>query len=328
MIYDCFLFFNELDLLKIRLNELNDSVDKFVLVESSKTFSGKNKPFYFEKNKTKFKKFLPKIIHLKISDFSGVKTTKLFIEKSHFTFVKKNFNTWANEFFQRNYISKGLSDCRDNDIILISDVDEIPNKNVFKRLNNLKGIAGFEQDVFYYYLNNHSDQKIIGTRAIRKKFLTSPQEIRMATNYKVIKNAGWHFSFLGGINQIKKKIKSFSHQEYNQKHFMDSAHLLFNINNGLDIFNRPLSFEQYNELLLPNYIQKNRNTYKKHFKEFLKTSQDILDLKKEIISLRQKLLNIKIKKNNRITQLKNTLNSIYQSKYWKIYTFLKNATSH
>ena len=106
-IYDCFTFFNELEILKIRLNEMYDAVDYFVLVESEETFRGAPKPLFFYENKNAFTRYKDKIIHI---------------------IVKGKFETgspWAREAFQRNQIMRGLENCKKNDIILISDVDEI-----------------------------------------------------------------------------------------------------------------------------------------------------------------------------------------------------------
>lgn len=110
MTYDCFPFFNELDILEIRLNTLDKHVDKFVLVEASKTQSLLDKPYFFEENKARYSKFLNKIIHVKVSD-------------------NPDLPGWVMENHQRNCITRGLVDCNGEDTILISDVDEIPNLN-------------------------------------------------------------------------------------------------------------------------------------------------------------------------------------------------------
>ena len=107
MIVDCFTFFNEFDILDIRLHEMSPWVDRFVLVESAEAFSGIEKPLLFEKNKDRFKSFLPKIVHL-VSPL-----------------VAKSTNAWDRQSYQRNYAMEALSDCKDEDLILISDVDEI-----------------------------------------------------------------------------------------------------------------------------------------------------------------------------------------------------------
>ena len=114
-IYDGFTFFNELDLLEIRLNVLNDVVDYFILVEGSKTFKGEDKPFIFDENKARFAPFLHKIIHIKVVDYPEVDLT----QDDNITLA------WAYENFQRNAIDRGLTDAAQDDVIIISDVDEM-----------------------------------------------------------------------------------------------------------------------------------------------------------------------------------------------------------
>ena len=118
MIIDCFTFWKELDILEIRLNELYDTVDKFVLVEASRTQSMLPKPYYFEENKSRFEKFLDKIIHVKVDD-------ELDVSK----------NPWVFDIHQRTCIKRGLStieNLSDEDFILVSDVDEIPKSLALK----------------------------------------------------------------------------------------------------------------------------------------------------------------------------------------------------
>ncbi|MGN1154356.1 MAG: glycosyl transferase GT17 family protein, partial [Candidatus Gastranaerophilaceae bacterium] len=134
MIYDCFTFFNELDLLEIRLNVLNDYVDKFVLVESTKTFTGMDKPLYYKENKERFSHFNDKIIHIVLDE-------------------TPNEYAWHNECIQRNSISKGLTNCNDDDIILISDLDEIPTPEFIHKYKDIEGIKLFEINQYCYFLN-------------------------------------------------------------------------------------------------------------------------------------------------------------------------------
>jgi beta-1,4-mannosyl-glycoprotein beta-1,4-N-acetylglucosaminyltransferase len=120
-IYDCFTFFNELDLLEMRLNILNNYVDYFVLVEATKTFSGKPKELYYLKNKEKFNKFSHKIIHITVDDMPEIKDN----------------NRWELESFQRNAIIRGLTNCQSDDVILISDIDEIPDPEKFELMKDI-----------------------------------------------------------------------------------------------------------------------------------------------------------------------------------------------
>ncbi len=267
--YDCFTFFNELDLLKMRLNILNDYVDFFVLVESNKTHSGKSKDLVFERNKNQFSDFSHKIIHIIVDDMPELKDT----------------NRWVLENFQRNAIMRGLTKCDASDLILISDLDEIPNpakiKEVkkilikksaqngliyqtyqhFKRLvyklsqnstikkyleyftpKSAKTVS-FKQNLYYYYINGFINTDWLGSKAVLYKdliscFHSSPQEIREVRPKNSIPAGGWHFSYLLTPEQISEKIKSFAHSEFDKKEFTGIEAIKNNIANGKDLFGR------------------------------------------------------------------------------------------
>jgi beta-1,4-mannosyl-glycoprotein beta-1,4-N-acetylglucosaminyltransferase len=197
MIYDCFTFFNELDLLDIRLNTLNKYVEKFIIVEAGKTQSLIDKPFYFEENKHRFSKFADKIIHIKVEDYPDNKN-----------------NLWEMENHQRNCIRRGFSNISDSDIVIISDLDEVPNPKKFDIFNDPNfRMASFEQDFYAYFLNLKSiNSNWIGSVAIKYSLLKniSPQNVR---NHKDniptrIADGGWHFSWLGGAEAAWKKSRS------------------------------------------------------------------------------------------------------------------------
>ena len=227
MTYDCFIFFNELDLLEIRLNILDKVIDKFVIVESTKTHSNLNKPLYFNENKHRYNKFKEKIIHVIVDDYPEF------------------INAWTFEKHQRDCIVRGLSECNPNDTIIISDLDEIPDPKKIKKYKDQKGIITFKQKMFYYYLNNidlkypiwsNTPSKMLRYSEL-KKYNSSPQIIRFAKG-KLIKNGGWHFSYLGGAENISQKIKSFAHQEYNSTEFTNIESIKEKVSAGKDIFNR------------------------------------------------------------------------------------------
>lgn len=252
-VYDTFLFFNELDLLEIRLNILNDYVDYFVIGECANTFTGNKKPLYFNENKKRFEKFLGKIIYVKIPP--------------------KKFNkVWDNDFYQRNYLIKGLKNAKINDIIHLSDLDEIPNpitlKNIIPLLKDK--IFSLNQFLFYYYLNNLNLE--VWNRAKVFKFGSMKNfdlqtirdlEINNLLPCTYVNDGGWHFSYLGGVEKIKYKIKSFAHQEYNKKEYLD------NIKDNLkktdeDIFNR---FTKFVKVKIqgdnyPKWLVENKEKYK------------------------------------------------------------------
>lgn len=227
MIYDCFTFFNELDLLEIRLNVLKDVVDKFVLVEADCTFTNHPKPLFFNENKGRFDAFADRIIHVIVKDHPPFKTA------------------WHYESHQRNAISRGLVGAKPDDTILISDVDEIPRPEVIKRFNGHRGIVSFRQRYYAYYMNfdnvrrvNWCGTKMLsyhdfqhcfdGIKVIDNEIL--PLDVNEGTTANKIRcrnlprsrggthiahNGGWHFTCLGGAKAVAAKMRSFSHQEYN-----------------------------------------------------------------------------------------------------------------
>ncbi len=268
MIYDCFTFFNELDLLEIRLNELSNHVDKFVIVESDRTFQNNQKPLYFKENKKRFAPFLDKIIHVEVT------------KHPKFVPVFNPFSSWKMEFHQRNQIAQGLKNCNPDDTIMISDVDEIPNTEIISTYaNSLKEILILRQHVSYYYLNNRiiydRNGKISredakengiwhGTVILPYHKLTTPQKTRdkatkrrKRVKYKIIPNAGWHFSYLGGAQKIIEKLEAFAHTEFNLPEYKDIDDIKHKLKNGIDLFNDGSEFEiQEIDHNYPNYLQK------------------------------------------------------------------------
>ena len=237
MIFDCFPFFNELDLLEIRLRLLNEIVDKFVLIESNRTFSLKNKKLYYLENKKRFKKYENKIIHIIVKDTPAlfnkffIPTPKSFLRK---LLHKKRITLNAHDIdsFQRNMVTKGLSGCKDEDIVILSDVDEIPNPKIISQIDPGNDRYALEMQNFCYYLNgklfekNNLPVSWIGSSIIKyKNFRSFHAEAREAriltisndTSYKKIRNGGWHFGYLGGLEKVQYKIRSAAHTELDTK---------------------------------------------------------------------------------------------------------------
>lgn len=227
MVYDCFMFSNELDILEIRLNELDKVVDKFVLVESPTTIMGKPKPLYYELNKERYAKFKDKIIHIVVND------------------MPDGVDQWPRERLQRDAIMRGLTNCKDDDIIIIADVDEIPSAKAVKKYNKGMGIVSFEQMFCYYYLNCVADHKWDWAKITTYDKLKGlmPGGVRYAQNTPKIEDGGWHFSFVGGVDKIIEKIESYSHQEYNKPEIKDKDRIAKKIAAGEDIFNRGTKYQ-------------------------------------------------------------------------------------
>ena len=228
-IYDCFMYFDEDVILDLRLNILNPFIDYFVIVESTFNHKGEKRKLKFDINK--YKKFENKIIYL-IFDKEPSGIEKVFDTDNEGEVSRKLIlNAASRENGQRNFISKGLERANEKDLILISDVDEIPNLEKIN-WNTLKDqIVLFKQDMFYYKLNLRLPDLIwSGSKACRKKYLKSPQWLRNVKdkkysffrldtlfsekkyiNVKFINNGGWHFSNIKTAAEIEYKLKSYLH---------------------------------------------------------------------------------------------------------------------
>jgi beta-1,4-mannosyl-glycoprotein beta-1,4-N-acetylglucosaminyltransferase len=290
-IFDCFMYYDEDLILDLRLNYLDVYVDEFVIVESAYTHSGKPRKLIFDINK--FSKFKKKINYIILNDFPpGIKEIN-----EHDTEHQKNskyiLNAAKRESFQRNTISKGLNSAAPDDLIIISDVDEIPNLEV----NNIKIIKNkiilFKQKFFYYKfnlkLNNFAWH---GSKACKKKNLISPQWLRTVKDkiypfwridtlfsknkyqdIKIINNGGWHFSNIKTPADIEKKMQTYlHHREYDLnpigekkiRKIIKDKKPIYNLksdmkSNKFDLSDK-LIVAEVNEL--PYYVQNNINKYK------------------------------------------------------------------
>lgn len=214
-IVDCFTFYNELNMLKFRLEYLYDTVDYFVLVEATLTHVGNPKPLYFEQNKSMFSKYLDKIVHIIVYDMP-VESTSILFKKS-----KKHDFTMKRENYQRICIDRGIKQLKleDEDVIIISDCDEIANKNTIKN-TKIDKIYSLEQDLYYYNLtlqqrNKWTQAKICNYGTY--KHISNPQSIRLVQTTDIIKQGGWHFSYFGNVDFIINKIRNFCHYDWFEK---------------------------------------------------------------------------------------------------------------
>ena len=290
-IFDCFMYFDEEIVLDLRLNTLNDYVDHFVIVESSFTHKGDRRDLKF--NIDKFKKFKKKITYL-VYDQEPNEIEKIDNNDSEAMKSKKYiFNASYRENGQRNYILQGLNQAQKEDLILISDVDEIPSLKKFD-LNNIKEkIIFFQQDMFYYKFNLKLPGLVwVGTRACKKKDLISPQWLRNVkdkkypffrletlfsktkyNNVRFIKPGGWHFSNIKSAKNIELKLKSYLHHREFDINPLSAKEIEEIIKNKQAIYDLTVDkrrkkigsgnkLEKYDLIKLPSYINNNLEKFK------------------------------------------------------------------
>ena len=228
-IFDCFMYFDEEQVLELRLNVLNQNVDYFVIVESIYNHRGEKRNLLF--NRQKFQKFSSKIIYLVYDKIPKLVEPINDSDDEEDKERKYIMNALYRENSQRDFILEGLNSAEKDDLILISDVDEIPKLNSII-LNNIKDeIVLFKQDMFYYKYNLALPNfKWTGTKAVKKRKLKSPQWLRNVkdkkyplyridtilsdkkyTNIKIIDDGGWHFTNMKTPKMIQHKLKSYLH---------------------------------------------------------------------------------------------------------------------
>lgn len=260
MIYDIFSFNNELDMLELRLNILDPHVDKFVLVEADKTFSGVNKPLYYEENKERFAKFHDKIIHYKVLDspqsFDDPNCDQEILQMAlNSDNVTRDHICWLIEFYQKESIKKALVELEDNDICVVSDIDEVWNHE----LNFDYGIYGRSKilkpkinNCYIEYLNVRTNENwtyFTGPIVCQYPMISNNCLNHLRTQHKMnhiytfLEDGGWHFNALGGSD---KKIQDFQHPVYHK-----------------DYMERRKSGWRVDETGIPQYILDNKEELKK-----------------------------------------------------------------
>ena len=290
-IFDCFMYFDEEQVLDLRLNILHKDVDYFVIVESTYNHKGEKRRLLFDKKK--FLKFKDKIIYLiydktpeSVWPINEEDTDEL---KNH----KYIMNPLYRENAQRNFISEGLKIANKDDLILVSDVDEIPKLDSLDLSKIKDEIILFRQDMFYYKYNlNLPDFKWSGTKGVRKKRLISPQWLRNIkdkkypffrvdtffsdkkyTNIKIVSDGGWHFSNIKTPELIEHKLRSYlHHREFDQKSLtVDEINSLvkkkqaiydLRVDKTVNKVGNGLILTNFDLKKLPSYIKNNLEKYK------------------------------------------------------------------
>ena len=259
-IYDCFQYFDEDHIVDLRLNILNQYVDYFVISESTKTHQGKIKKLNFDLEK--FSKFKEKIIYV-VADY-----------KKEINFENHVGGESPIEQHQRNSLIEGIKNASPEDLIILSDSDEIPDLTKLSEINNKKKFIAFSQKMFMYKLNlqNLDESGWIGSRISKKKNIKTMQKLRNLKfkdypfwridklNQQIIKG-GWHFSYLQTPSQILNKIKSFSHGEFNKEN-LNEEKIEEKIHQSQDIFDRKIKLKKIDiDESFPDYIIKNKKRF-------------------------------------------------------------------
>ena len=285
------MYYDEDLLLDLRLNILNDHVKKFIITEATYTHNGKPKKLTFDINQ--FKKFKDKIIYIIVD-----KQPENIIPLSDNDTKEKRgekliLNGMARDYFQRENLSKGINEAADDDLIIVSDLDEIPNLNELNFNDIENNIIIFKQKMFYYKLNLfYQDYTWIGSKATKRKNFLSPQWIRNIkgkkyskwrvdvmfskkkySNLMFVENGGWHFTFLRTPEEIEKKLLSYAHHyEFeesglnlnNLKQLMNEKRVMYdhNVDQKKFKWSGKSKLKKIKNDFLPKYIVSNLTKYR------------------------------------------------------------------
>jgi len=249
-VFDCFTFYNEFDLLELRLEELWNSVDYFVIAEANSTHQNNIKPFYLKDNWARFEKYSSKIRHIMIDD------------------MPMNSNTWVNEKFQRTCLQRGLRDLSPEDLVITSDCDEIPRSTV---IDAIKKESTVSRVMLYTTLHcfkfNYLMIKPTGLYAnimiTRGDVYTNPQQereyvfpwITKPAGLTQVNHGGWHFSYFGETEFAINKIKNFAHSETNRPEILDKINVAEMIKNKVGLL-WSAGQERFEYAKLDNYYPK------------------------------------------------------------------------
>ena len=263
---DCFMYFDEDVMMDIRLNILSDYVDRFVIAEATMDHAGNKKKLNFDINK--YEKFKDKIRYIIVDDLP--KEVKRF---------KKNWSSaHVRDQYQRNALERGYLDCSDDDLIMISDLDEIPRPEKIKEFNPKNKYGCFVQKDFQIKLNLHNTTLPDwgGTKICQKKNLKSPQWLRSIKIKKypfwkfykpklpqLIYDGGWHFSFVKTPEKISQKLTSYAEQQFNNEKFNNIKKIKEKINNNEDLLGRDFKYRKIEiDNSYPKYIRENKEKFK------------------------------------------------------------------
>jgi beta-1,4-mannosyl-glycoprotein beta-1,4-N-acetylglucosaminyltransferase len=283
-----FQFFNELDILKIKLEELNDVVDFFIISESNKTHSNKPKQLYFENNKDLFKKFKSKIIHQVLldtpNDYINLKndSTKdarynhvIDVVNNH-THYPKDQVSYGNDSYEKESLYQAMNFAKLDDMIILGDCDEIPKASKLQEIiDNFDDsqIYHMQHSMYYYYLNLRKNEPWHGNMVMTYKMFKEHSfcEMRQFKEGIFVDNAGWHFTYMGGREAVRNKIESFGEQSLNLDWVKNGLENSINnaIERGRDLYNRPCKFwvENISYDTHPKYLVEHQDQFSEYIRK-------------------------------------------------------------
>jgi len=334
-IYDCFTYCGEQDLLEIRLHELGDTVDFFIICEASTTFTNKLREISELELPAELEIYRQKIRHIKVYD------------------MPMNIDPWINESFLRNSIKRGLDSAAEDDIIIIGDADEILRKDTINNIlsNQYDSILGFKLNLYYFYFDyrcvNGPESECIWNIASNYKSIkdTDLHNLRYETRagirkIKCISDAGWHFSYFLDHEKTIKKIENFSHQEYNNKNFIETINIPSIVEHRKDLYERrDFIWDLIIDKSLPLCVFSNNKFHRFFFtkdyrlllslygKSLVTIYNNNTKLVKDIITEREELRSSNNKYLSMIKILESQLESVTKSLSWKLTNPLRKIDS-
>jgi beta-1,4-mannosyl-glycoprotein beta-1,4-N-acetylglucosaminyltransferase len=280
-VYCAFQFFNEFEILKLKMEELWDVVDYFIVSESDHTHSGLPKEFNFLTNYGYFSKYHKKIIWQGImntpSDYNNLKYNSDHIyngiidKLNNQTHWNKSVESYGRDSFEKESLIRPLTNCKDYDIIILGDCDEIPKAKTLKEIiDNFESdkIYHMQHDFYWYYMNILKDESWYGNIVCSYKTFKENSFCEMRQNKQgiFIDSGGWHFTYMGGVDKIKKKIESWGEQSLNLPYVKDNIEKNLNdfILSGRDLFFRPAKFTKVpvEYKTHPKYLVDNQEEYR------------------------------------------------------------------
>lgn len=273
-VFDCFVFFNEFDLLEIRLHELAPVVDRFVIVEAPLTFTGKPKPLHFEENQARFADFADRIVHVVDNDQPA------------------KASAWERQHHQRNALGRGIGEAAADDLIILSDLDEIPRRETIARIKEKPPAHGevlcLELRYFNYFMNLECDKPWLrhSPRCVRRdsyfgmqplrhikapnpsplrdvfRALSAWREAKRFVRRRTIHDAGWHFSYLGGVAAVQEKLQSIAGGWKISPDFSSGEGILSRIGNRSSVHDgSPMHLRPIDDTF-PEYLRANIERYR------------------------------------------------------------------